>query len=589
MKAEGRKQKAEVRTTKRISHFSLLPSAFCLLPSFALFFFACAPPPPPRTTPAPPPPLTATATARRVILVSFDGLGADALASQTDLPAFEALARDGASARIIPVTPTATSCAHVTILTGAQPEVHGVIANRFHVAGTPWDETARGLEVPIEVETLVEAARAQGKRVGSVPFPTVDARTSSRTSDFGFAWTASATMPRMIHLARTDFHREWVPPTWSARPQRRASYSPVMRARIEWSVPQKTQADVDVVAYDTTNDAMENYDVFAIESANREIATDARGWFAISAQTSEALYGSWSKILSADAKLNDVAIYWGAISRTDAWPASFQTLLDSEIGFWPGVADERRGLDPSIFTDQMNRLADFMTRAQTLTIQRMPFDLLLAYQPDVDTASHTHIGDAAIVRDAFVDADHAVAAIRASLDPTRDALIITGDHGLVPIDTEVHVNALLAGKPWRAFASGHVAHLYGNEDPDAIVAMLNATGLFEQITKKFVGAAALSGTATAEVSGSHNRNSGDVVAYAKLNVQLTPSSDVPAIGQAPPSAGNHGGLNTHRELHTVLFATGAGAPNGPQGEISQTRIARFVSQLLGIRAPSAAE
>src|SRR5436190_2860057 len=483
MKAEGRKQKAEVRTTKRISHFSLLPSAFCLLPSFALFFFACAPPPPPRTTPAPPPPLTATATARRVILVSFDGLGADALASQTDLPAFEALARDGASARIIPVTPTATSCAHVTILTGAQPEVHGVIANRFHVAGTPWDETARGLEVPIEVETLVEAARAQGKRVGSVPFPTVDARTSSRTSDFGFAWTASATMPRMIHLARTDFHREWVPPTWSARPQRRASYSPVMRARIEWSVPQKTQADVDVVAYDTTNDAMENYDVFAIESANREIATDARGWFAISAQTSEALYGSWSKILSADAKLNDVAIYWGAISRTDAWPASFQTLLDSEV----------------------------------------------------------------------------------------------------------HVNALLAGKPWRAFASGHVAHLYGNEDPDAIVAMLNATGLFEQITKKFVGAAALSGTATAEVSGSHNRNSGDVVAYAKLNVQLTPSSDVPAIGQAPPSAGNHGGLNTHRELHTVLFATGAGAPNGPQGEISQTRIARFVSQLLGIRAPSAAE
>src|SRR5436190_1179527 len=101
MKAEGRKQKAEVRTTKRISHFSLLPSAFCLLPSFALFFFACAPPPPPRTTPAPPPPLTATATARRVILVSFDGLGADALASQTDLPAFEALARDGASALIV--------------------------------------------------------------------------------------------------------------------------------------------------------------------------------------------------------------------------------------------------------------------------------------------------------------------------------------------------------------------------------------------------------------------------------------------------------------------------------------------------------
>lgn len=542
---------------------------------FVLALFACAPAtPPPHSAPlAPNPPLTATTAARRVVLLSCDGLGADALASQTDLPAFESLARDGASARIIPVTPTATSSAHVTILTGAQPEVHGVIANRFHVAGTPWEETARGLEVPIEVETLVEAAHAQGKRVGSVPFPTVDARTPSRTSDFGFAWTSSTTMPRMIHLTRADFHREWVPPTWTARPQRRASYSPVMRARVEWSA-QTTHTNVDVFAYDTTNDAIENYDAFTIETANREVEQDARGWFAISAQTSEALYGSWSTIMSTDPSLNDVAIYWGAISRTDAWPSSFQTMLDREIGFWPGAPDERRGLDPSIFTDQMNRLADFITRAQTLAIQRMPFDLLLAYQPEVDTASHTHIGDPAIVRDAFLDADRAVAAIRALLDPARDALVVTGDHGLVPIDTEVHLNVLLAGKPWRAYATGLVAHLYGNDNPDAIVAMLNATGLFEQITKK--------------TPASH-RNSGDVVAYAKTNVQLTPSTEAPAIVKAPPSAGNHGGLNTHRELHTVLFATGAGTPHGPQGEISQTRIARFVSQLLGIRAPSAAE
>src|ERR1043166_6471861 len=100
MKAEGRGQKAEVRTTKRPRHFSLLPSAFCLLPSFALLLFACTPPPPPTPVPSPPPPFTATAVAKRVVLLSCDGLGADALAAQTDLPAFEALARDGASARI---------------------------------------------------------------------------------------------------------------------------------------------------------------------------------------------------------------------------------------------------------------------------------------------------------------------------------------------------------------------------------------------------------------------------------------------------------------------------------------------------------
>ena len=148
-----------------------------------------------------------------------------------------------------------------------------------------------------------------------------------------------------------------------------------------------------------------------------------------------------------------------------------------------------------------------------------------------------------------------------------------GDHGLAPVDTEVHLNHLLAGSGFRAFASGNVAHLYGSGNADAVIATLNATGLFEQVTKK---------------AASAHRSSGDIVAYSKTNVLLSPSEDAPAIGKAS-SAANHGALNVHRELHTVLFAAGAGTPKGPLGEQSQTRIARFVAQLLGIQPPSAAE
>lgn len=540
---------------------------------------ACAPVPPPRVEP-PAPQLAATGVAQRVVLMSFDGLGADALAAQADLPAFGGLQRDGGSARIIPVNPTATSVTHATILTGAQPNVHGIVANRFHVPGTPPEQAAQGLETTIDAETLVEAARRQGKRVGTVPFPSVDARTPRRTSDFGFAWTSSATSARVLHLGRTDFHREWVPPTWSARRQRRLSYSPIQRARIEWSIPDVTRQDVDLVAYDTTNDAAANYDLFLIEADEHEVIPDARGWFALSAQTSAGLYGSWSKLVRADPALNDVTLYWGAISRTNAWPESFQRMLDAEIGFWPGVADERAGLDPATFIQQMDRLADFLTRAQTLAIRRMPFDLLLAYQPEVDTASHRYLGDATVVRAAFTAADRAVAAVRASLDLGRDALLVTGDHGLAPIDTEVRMNRLLAehgfAPRWRAFASNSVVHLNrfeGADDADAVMAMLNATGLFEEVARKSAGA---------------HRYSGDIVAYAKTNVLLSPSSDAPAIAK-PSSAGNHGGLNVHRELHTVLFAAGAGSPRGALGEWPQTRIARLAAQLLGIQPPSAAE
>jgi hypothetical protein len=346
-----------------------------------------------------------------------------------------------------------------------------------------------------------------------------------------------------------------------------------MRARTEWVVPEKARGDVDVIAYDTTNDAAENYDLFLIEAGDREIVPDAHGWFALSAETSEGLYGSWSKFVTRDATLNDVAVYWGAISRTDAWPDSYRTMLDHEIGFWPGVPDERRELDAQTFIDQMNRLADFLTSAQVFTIRTMPFDLLLAYQPEIDTTSHTRWNDPVVIRAAFVAADRAAGAIRSAAEVGGATLIVTGDHGLAPVDTEIHMNRIVAGSGFRAFASGNVAHLYGSGDADAVIAMLQATGLFEQITKK---------------TPKSHRNSGDVVAYSLPRVLLSPSSDAPPIAR-PDSTANHGALNVHRELHTVLFATGTGTPRGTLGEISQTRIARFVSQLLGIQPPSASE
>lgn len=546
-------------------------------PGFSVLavFVACATQRAP-VVPPPPPQFTATSTAQRVVLLSFDGLGADALAAQSDLPAFAALARDGASARVIPVNPTVTSTTHVSILTGAQPNMHGIVANRFHTAGTAPEKTAIGLETEIDAETLVESAMRQGKRVGSVPFPTVDGRSPRRRPDFGFAWTSSVTPARILHLTRGDFRREWVPPTWTERPQRRVSFSPIMRARIEWNVPDRVRKDVDLVAYDTSNDSAANYDLFFIETDERESAPDSRGWFAVSAQTREGLYGSWSKLLRIDPSLSDVTILWGSVARTDAWPSSFQTMLDTQIGFWPGVPNERLA-DTDTSIEQMQRLGDFLTHAQVLAIRGMTFDLLLAYQPQVDSTAHNYLGDARPIRESFVATDRAIAAMRATLDLTRDALIVTGDHGVAAIEFEVRMNRWLADKGfaprWRAFASGNIAHLYrfaGSDDADALIAALQTTGFFDEIGRK-----------------SHP-NSGDVVATARPNVNLTMSDEAPAVTK-PASKGQHGALNTHRELHTVLFAAGAGVPRGTLGEVSQTRIARFVAQLLGIQPPAAAE
>ncbi|HYR30038.1 MAG TPA: hypothetical protein VEU30_16330, partial [Thermoanaerobaculia bacterium] len=119
---------------------------------------------------------------------------------------------------------------------------------------------------------------------------------------------------------------------------------------------------------------------------------------------------------------------------------------------------------------------------------------------------------------------------------------------------------------WRAFTSGYTAHVYGSGDPAAVVNTLTASGFFERVEPKPANA---------------HRNSGAVIAYAHPGIELTNSADAPVIADQPPG-GAHGALNTHRELHTVLFATGAGVPKGSAGEIAQTRIFDLVSQLLGL-------
>jgi hypothetical protein len=512
-----------------------------------------------------------TSTAQRVVLLSFDGLGADALARQTGLTAFERLKRDGATARIVPVNPTLTMPAHVAMLTGADPQRSGIVSNRIHLPGTPADQETRAMSIDPDVESIVEVARRQGKRVGAVPFPTIDGRTPRRSADFGLAWGEPVVRARTVTLNRDDFKREWVPPGWTPPAPRRHSFSPIMRARIEWAVPEHARADIDLVAYDLTDDRVENYDAIYFESGGFETSPDAAGWFPISLRTADGVHGSWSKLLRADPKLSEVAIYWGAIHRNEAWPASFRDLLDEETGVWPGAPDERT--DAQTFREQMNRLTDFLSRAQTLALRRMQFDLLLGYHPVIDEASHAYLGtDPAVVRDAFAAADRALEAVTRQLDPARDALLVTGDHGLMVADRELRVNALLP-QGWRAFTSGSVAQIYGSGDADTVVNLLTATGHFEWVGKKPADA---------------HRNTGDVVAYAKPHISLSNSAEEPVLVQRS-GRGQHGAINTNRELHTVFFIIGAGAPKGDLGEIRQTRIARFVAALLGIAAPQAAE
>ncbi|HEX9164013.1 MAG TPA: alkaline phosphatase family protein [Thermoanaerobaculia bacterium] len=533
------------------------------------------------------------------MLVSFDGLSANELEQRRDLPAFARLERDGLFVqRVTPVTPSVTSSAHVAILTGTTPDVNGIVANRFHVPGTPWTQSADGFDADVDAETLLEAAHRAGKRVGSIAFPTIDGRNARRTADFGLLYTDPAVPSRMLHLHAADFHVV-------ERPPHHPSFSPVMRAHIQWAVPNRAHRDVRLFAYDTTDDHVRNYNTFLVESNGGEIVPDSHGWFAISSRTPDALYGSWSKLMHTTSTLDEVVVYAGEISRTNGYPDSFRQLVDTEVGFWPGAPDEHSaqqrleggdGVDGETFAEQNARFSDFFAGAAAVAIRRMQFDLLLAYNPSVDKAAHQFLivnasqphatpenrAIAQIVRDrAFASADRAAQMIASALDPARDSLVVTGDHGLAPIDTELHLKAWLANHgfaQWVAFATGgNVAHLYRTgapqpEETSRLIAELKATGLIERIDEK--------------TPVSHP-NSGDLVLYAYPHAGLRAANGVDI---APPgSYGQHGGIGSHHEFQTVLIAWGAGVKPGTISAMRQTQIAAFVSSLLGIDPPTKAE
>src|SRR6185369_15829141 len=164
-----------------------------------------------------------------------------------------------------------------------------------------------------------------------------------------------------------------------------------------------------------------------------------------------------------------------SVNRNEGLPASYVQLIDTEAGFWPGMPDEH--LDRKTFLEQTDRMSSYLTRVTTVSIARMPFDLLLAYQPIVDAAEHHLRGvDEPAIAVAIADADRAVAAMSNALDPARDALLVVGDHGVAKSDTDVRLNRILKnagfGPRWTAYSSGNVAMLARGEEPNDATAVM---------------------------------------------------------------------------------------------------------------------
>lgn len=592
----------------------------------------------------------------RVVLVFLDGAAdwlVDDYLARGVLPADGALAgmaRTGVRAEaMIPPDASVTAPAHYTMLTGAWPEQHGIVNNTFHTAGDPISRSTDGFEAPIRAETLWQAARRQGKRVISVA-AFADATTPERSADRTLAYGSEAGQASVVKLL-------WQPAQGWKLGSEKIEHARELAAAADSPGPLAFRLDggecvpLYVLAVDTRFDDAESYDTVVLDF-DRDLTNGVAARLAPGAWAPVALprgpeavttgrMGAWVKLLELAGDLSRARLYLGAPYYNRGAPKEFVAAIETELGFWPGEPDDsslNRGLiDEATWREQAERVSSYIREAALWSLRHYDFDLLITYQPLVDHVEHRFLlrdprqpGYAdengakraryeGYVREAYRAADQTVKQLMEAAPPGAN-FVVASDHGMVPIHSQVAVNALLAQAGFRvapddtaevrAYTTGSTGHIYLNlagREPGGVVPKEKYGEYVERIA---VACRALRDPATPQLrSGQageavfdrvlkkselgavhlgHPLTAGDVWVNARPGYRLVGRVE-PLGAVLEPSAterGTHGYTGDHWETQAIFFAAGPGVAPGSLGSVRSLDVAATVSALLGIRPPA---
>lgn len=556
---------------------------------------------------------------RRAVLVSFDAVAGERLArlladpSKLSAGGYRRIAERGLSTEgCVPPTPSLTAVSHVTHVTGALPRDTGIVSNWMLDPTRPFGTSISGFDAPIRAETLWEAARRQGKRVGVMRYPGADGKTVERSADWAMIWPGDVGLaPAQLLTPESS--------AWEADGDAvPGSFSPPRRLTIAFP---KTSHAVRFLALDRTDDGRVNYDGLRVDSeTGRPSEVRSGDWFAIEVNSPVGRTGAWGKLLSLALDLGKSEIYVGGLFRSAGYPKEFVRRLDSEIGFWPGPPDGdffgAASARPEVFLEQADRLSEFLMRADLLALARPDWDLLLLYHPQVDEVGHEFLladprqpGYSAervarfgtFVERSYALADRTLSAIDRALSPQRDAIFVTSDHGMTPIWTEIYPNEVLrqaglvrldgGGKIASdsaavAIVSGAIAHISLNKTTDR-AALRKIENLFRDF--HVAGASPFDRVVRREDArplGLDAPESGDLIVLGKPGFRFSwrvREREGP-VGPAD-HLGAHGYLNAYPDLYASFLAAGPDIPRERVGLIKSWEIASRVSKAIGMEPP----
>ena len=583
----------------------------------------------------------------RVVVVSLDGAAdwlVDDFLARGVLPpdgALATLARTGVRAEaMVPIPESMTAPSHVAMFTGTYPERNGIVSNTFLAPGDPISHSTSGFDAPIEVETLWQAARRQGRRVVCATAVGADATAPERTCDLTLAYGRSQGWPSLAQVEPAA-EEAWSLGTNNFEHTRGLQTAADSPGPLAYRLNDDSVVALYALAVDTVFDGNQSYDALILDfdrNLGNGIAArlEPHGWALVILPLRPPRIGSWVKLMALAPDLSAASVYLGPPGSQRGSPDTFVTEIESSLGPWPGGADgwnlDHGLIDEDTWREQAERLTYHLRDATLQALRRHDWDLLLTYLPLTDEVQHRFL-----LRDPRQPGYEAEAGARRAryagyvewtyqvvdrtlqewmeAAPPGTNFVIVSDHGFIPVHTEVVISSLLAEASFhvtaddttevRAHKSGTTAHIYVNlagRQPGGIVP---ADKLGEYVERIVAACKALRDPLTGEpvfqvvlrrseldsVHMGHPTRAGDVWVNARPGFLLSDRID-PAAPVFQPSTtehGAHGNVDSNRRIQAIFFAAGANVAPGYLGRVNAVDVAPTVAALLGIEPPAQAQ
>jgi predicted AlkP superfamily phosphohydrolase/phosphomutase len=398
-------------------------------------------------------------------------------AAEGYLPTFARLEAEGAMSRggMLPQLPTSTRVGWPALLTGAWGGTHGSVNNVFTVHGLGMTESfPAGTNVPLQVETLPEAAERDGLNVlmydwnssdqPAIQGPTVKYwRTYTRA---GVAQNyAEPTVAGGAAAWGLMFHTLTLSPA-TAGPDVPATFSPVMGATLRLDDFTGRAYEYAVRFYDSTDDGRVNYDGAAVSNAASVVADMAPGdWAEVRLELASGVdqgrtAGFYLKLMALAPDLSRVKFFVSAVSRVNAQPRELEDYLADNFPTRAGASGAlawERLIDEDTYAEAAALTIPFNTQAlpwllteyapgtnlaivgylNTDIIQHATLALVTPGTPVYDDADRDGQPDGLVehrmdyLRDTYKGADQTLAAAWDAMP--RDTIVVAAsDHGFAP-------------------------------------------------------------------------------------------------------------------------------------------------------------